>query len=93
MHSGSSEERNANLEELFHGLDVPSIGQEQNDVIAFFDNRVVVGHDDIIAAHDGANGGAFGQIDCLYRATDHLEVSLSPCAMASIASAAPRRNE
>jgi hydroxymethylbilane synthase len=38
---------------------VAAIGQEQDHVIVRFDHRVVVRHDDVVAAHDRADGRAF----------------------------------
>src|ERR1700693_962562 len=52
-------------EQTLDRVDMPAVGQEQDDVIVAVHERVVMRHDHLLAAHDGADRGAVGQLDLL----------------------------
>ena len=58
------------LEQLFSEaldrLEMPAVGKEQDHMVAFLHYSVMVRHQDIIAAHNGADGGTFRELDLLH---------------------------
>src|ERR1700733_1223578 len=57
-------------EELLDRLEMPAVGEEQDHVIVRLHDGVVMGHDDLFAAHDGADESAFRELDFGNGSTD-----------------------
>ena len=67
-----SEEGKTHLEQFFHIPDAGFVHQEQDYVVVRLDPEVIVGDQNFVAAHDGADGGAFWQVDFIKPFTDHF---------------------
>ena len=66
------EERKAHLEQAFYLTDAAFIDHKQNHVVAALHHHVTMGNDDLFTAHNGADGGAFGEIDLSDGAANHF---------------------
>ena len=64
------------LEKTLDRLDMSAVGEEHDDVVVALHDRVMVRHDDLVAAHDGANQGAVGQLDFLDALAAHARDEL-----------------
>jgi len=58
-------------EELLDSLEMPAVREEQNHVIIRLHDRVMVSHDDLLAAHNGADEGAFWKRDIANSSANH----------------------
>jgi hypothetical protein len=56
---------------LLDAIDFSPIGQEDDDVIVGFDDRVVVSDDDFVIANQRYDGSAGGQLDLVDLSPDH----------------------
>src|SRR5580700_505841 len=63
-------------EQALDRIDVPAVGEEQDDVIIALHDRIVMRHDHRLAAHDGADRGAVGQFDLIDALADHARAAL-----------------
>src|SRR6185295_8036957 len=55
----------ADLEQPFHFVDLPPVGDEQDHVVVGLYFRVVMRHQHVVAAHDRADRGAARQLNLL----------------------------
>src|SRR5690606_7071847 len=67
-----SEEREAHLEQFFNIPNAGFVDQEQNDVVIRLDPQVIVGHQHLVVADDGTDGGARRQIDFIQPFANHF---------------------
>jgi len=51
---------------------MPAVGEKQNHMIVRLHDRVVMSHDDLLAAHDGADECAFGKLNLPDRLADDV---------------------
>ena len=47
------------------------VSDEQNDVVVFFDHRIVMRLHHLVTSHDGADAGARGQFNVIDLPADH----------------------
>ena len=62
--NGASARRGAQ-EQTLHRFHMPAVGKKEDDVVVGLHDGVMVGHDDLIAPYDSADGGAFREPDFL----------------------------
>ncbi len=67
-----SDKRYADLEEFLQNLNLAPVRQEQDDVIAAFQDRVVVRNNDLVIANQRDNSSALRQFDIFYRTANNL---------------------
>src|SRR5205085_3886499 len=61
----------ARLQQRVHLRHLPLVHHEQDQVVARLDDDVVVRDQQLVAAHDAADGRGFGQVELVERAADH----------------------
>src|SRR4051812_32302042 len=77
MGAGAASADDGAEEQFFHGFDVAAVCEEQNDVIVRLDHGVVVGHDHLVPADDGADGRPFRELDLFDALVDHAAAALA----------------
>ena len=67
-----SDKRYADLEEFLQNLNLAPVRQEQDDVIAAFQDRVVVRNNNLVIANQRDNSSTLRQVDIFDCTTNYL---------------------